>query len=91
MGLDSLVSPVTDVISRRMDDTVVILHARSGLYYTLDDVGALIWTLCDGNHRVAEMVTAICDEYETSTATVELDVLDLLGDLEREGLITTYR
>jgi hypothetical protein len=89
VGLDSLVQPADNVISQRMDDAVVLLHVTNGQYYTLDDVGSRIWTLCDGNHTVAEMVTAICDEYEASTTTVTSDVLDFLSDLERDGLVTT--
>jgi hypothetical protein len=78
---------VTHVLSQRVAEKLVLLDARSGAYYSLDDVGARVWELCDGTRSVADTISAICDEYAADVTTIEADVLDLLADLSRERLI----
>jgi pyrroloquinoline quinone biosynthesis protein D len=68
-------------------ETVILLNADDGQYYTLEGVGGRVWELCDGTRTVAEVVSAVCEEYEVPTETVEADVLELLSDLESEDLI----
>jgi hypothetical protein len=87
MDRNSRASRVDDVLSEQMDDVVVLLHAGSGRYYTLDDVGGRVWELCDGQTKVSEIVAAICREYDAPPETIEGDVLELLIDFANEGLI----
>ena len=78
---------VAHVLSQRVSGRLVLLDARSGAYYSLDDVGARVWELCDGSRTVADAVATISGEYAADAATVETDVLTLLDDLVRERLI----
>jgi Coenzyme PQQ synthesis protein D (PqqD) len=68
-------------------DTVILLNPEDGQYYTLEGVGARIWDLCDGKRSVSDVISAISEEYDAPPATVQADVIELLGDLEKEGLI----
>jgi coenzyme PQQ biosynthesis protein PqqD len=78
---------VDRVLVQRTADSMVLLDPESGHYYRLDEVGARIWELCDGSRQVAEVVSAIHEEYEAPINTIEADVLELLGDLAREKLV----
>ena len=78
---------VTHVLSQRVSGRLVLLDAQTGAYFSLDEVGARVWDLCDGSRTVADAVAVICEEYAADATTIEADVLSLLGDLSRERLI----
>jgi hypothetical protein len=87
MQLDTRPQRNQDVLARRGESEMILLDVQSGCYYTLDDVGARIWDLCDGSASVSDIVAAVCGEYEAAPETVETDVLELLGELSRERLV----
>lgn len=76
------------VLAKRAAQTVVLLNPDDGQYFTLDEVGARVWELCDGTRRVADVVSTIHEEYEAPVTTIEADVLALLADLGHEKLIS---
>lgn len=76
------------IISRPGQNTLILLDPRGGEYYTLDEVGARVWDLCDGSRSISDMVTTIVQEYEAPTETIQVDVLELLNDLLKEKLLT---
>ena len=65
----------------------ILLKPDSGQCYALDDIGAVIWSLCDGAHSVADIVTAIVFEYDAPAEIVEADTMELLQDLAHEKLL----
>lgn len=73
---------------RIIDNEAVILDLESGVYYSLNEVGSAIWSLCDGSKSIKDISTLICEEFEVEKETAEKDVLELLNDLVREGLVT---
>jgi pyrroloquinoline quinone biosynthesis protein D len=75
------------LLSQRAADTRVLLDPADGRYYALDEVSGRVWDLCDGTRTVAQLVAAICAEYEAPAETVEADVLEFLADLSADGLV----
>lgn len=75
------------VLAQQTGGETVLLRLDDGGYYAVDEVGARIWELCDGTRAVAAIVDALCAEFDAPRATVELDVLDFIGDLRRERLL----
>jgi hypothetical protein len=69
----------------------VLLNPVSGQCFALDDIGTLIWSLCDGAHRVADIVAAIVSEYDAPVETVTADTLELLQHLSHEKLLREDR
>lgn len=65
----------------------ILLKPDIGQCYALDDIGALIWSLCDGGHSVADIVAAIVAEYDAPAETVEADTMELLQNLLNEKLL----
>ena len=68
-------------------ENLILLHLDSGEYYALDEIGARIWTLCDGIRPLYQIVNTICDEYDAPTEVVQQDVTELLEDLSRAMLV----
>ncbi len=75
------------ILAQQAHGETVLLRLADGGYYALDEVGAAIWELCDGNRAVADIVTALCAEFDAPEATVRADVMEFIGDLLRERLL----
>lgn len=78
-----------ELIVAQKDDSgnLIVLNLNDGNYYTLDPVGAKVWELCDGTFSVSQIVTILCQEYDVSAETVNVDVIELLRDLANEQLV----
>jgi hypothetical protein len=55
--------------------------------FTLNEVGAMIWRLMDGQTSVRQLMEAVRNEYDVEAAVAEKDVVDFLQSLEDAGLI----
>jgi hypothetical protein len=55
--------------------------------YTLNEVGARVWQLVDGQTPVAKIVQAITSEYEVTDEAAEADIVELIQDWETAGLV----
>lgn len=75
------------ILTQEARGQTVLLRLEDGGYYAVDEVGAMIWELCDGQRSVAEIVSMLCGEFDAPEATVRTDVLEFIGDLRREGLL----
>ena len=64
-----------------------ILQTDTGVYYTLNEVGAFIWDLLKSPLNLDAIVKEVMREYEVSKETAEADVLELLLSLQKEGLV----
>lgn len=87
MDVDDRPRRAERVVWRRGEEGVVLLDPDDGRYYALDDVGGRIWELCGEGRSVAEIGTALAREYDAAAPVIAADALDLLHELEREGLV----
>ena len=76
-----------DVVFRELDGEGVILNLASGIYFGLDQTGMRMWQLIDQHGRLAEVLAALCDEYEAPRETLERDLMGLAGELSEKGLL----
>ena len=74
-------------MARTVDDEVVILDVGTGHYFGLNDVGALVWSLLDGDHDHEAIVDAITSDFDVDAATASADLTELLTELSSAGLI----
>jgi hypothetical protein len=75
------------VIARDLGEELVLLDTRDEQYYSLDEVGAFIWQLIDGQRTVGDLAAAVAAAYEAPEATIQQDTLDILEHLATERLI----
>ena len=75
------------ILAQEAQGQTVLLRLEDGGYYALDEVGALIWGLCDGQRAVSEIVALLCEEFDAPESIVRADVLEFVGDLRRERLL----
>ena len=79
------------VVARQIAGETLLVPVTSNMadlqsIFALDDISSLVWNLLDGKHSVADIITAVSEEYDVSTETAEADVARFLEDLVERGL-----
>jgi hypothetical protein len=81
------VVPNAHVLFREIQGEGILLHLENGKYFGLNDVGTRSWQLI-AEHRSLQMVlNCLEDEYDVDAAELRADVLHLLDELSKNGLI----
>ena len=75
------------LIERRIDGEAILLDIKSGVYYDLKDVGVFIWEILSGGASARQIADAVAESFNVDAETALADTLELLNDLETEGLI----
>jgi hypothetical protein len=75
------------VILESFDDEVVIVNLDSGNYYSLDKVGADIWSLLERGASLHETVSAVEGIYDGEHDDIKTGVNRLVEELQAENLI----
>ena len=92
-GVTTLFTPETVLVAARdqvscdLAGEAAILHLGSGMYYSLDRVGARVWSLVQSStsfHRIRDTLLA---EYDVTAERLEPDLTELLNSLLAERLI----
>jgi len=87
LSLDDVLAPKADVLGRQVDEEAVIVLPTKGEVKVVNEVGARIWALLDGERSVRELAGLIADEYAVDAATAETDALTFLTSLREKGVI----
>jgi hypothetical protein len=82
-----------DVLFTQLDDgSAVLLNLGSGLYYTLNRAGVIVWkAVGEGECDVSVLARRLCASFEVDVAEAEREASRLLGDLQKDGLVVTLR
>jgi len=87
-SLTSAPAPARAVASRVMGDTALLLHPRADEVKLCNETGTRVWQMvCEGRHTVDAIAATVAAEFTVDGETARADVLDFLGELEREGFI----
>ena len=85
--LNSTVVRASDVLSSPVEDELVMIDLEQGAYYSLDRVGADIWSRLAEPQAVAALCAQLMQRYEVDQATCEADVLAVLNEMAENGLL----
>jgi len=94
MGIEQALIPSTiivrsqEVLFSEVDSELVLMSVDQGFYFGLDAIGRDIWTRLEKPVRVADLCTALADDYQGDPAVIEQDVMDLLHRLAGRKLIS---
>ena len=76
-----------EVIHETIDDEVIIVNLVSGIYYSLDKTGTVIWNYIERNESIGEMINNINSNYDCNLEELKNTLSDLLTALKDEKLI----
>ncbi len=75
-------------VSTNFDDEVIIMETEKGLYYQLNEVGAVVWRMLQRTpSRLPDLVGAVTSEFEVGEEQCRADIVKLIGDLHAAGLV----
>lgn len=75
------------VVWGEMDGEALLLDLVSGSYFSLDELGKLIWEKLGDGQTEDEIVQSITESYEVDEATSRADVKEFLEKLQAAGLL----
>ena len=79
-----------DLIWRSLDDGTVIINPEQGDVKVLNDVGARVWELVDGERSVSQIAQEITLDYEVSFEDANKDLQNYLNVMIDQGLLQWY-
>lgn len=88
---DSKYKLTTQQISSNLSGEIIILDHGKGIYYGLDEVGALIYAeLEKGPQTIEELTKLVSAEYEIEESKCLHDIELLIQDLIKEKLVEEF-
>jgi hypothetical protein len=87
LSLASRVCVSREQISSQLSGDVVILDLKGGVYHGLEGTGAWIWNQIQQPKAVGQIIDAMLAEYDVEPERCRRDIVALLGELARNGLV----
>jgi hypothetical protein len=83
----SVVAQSRGLLEAAIDEDTVLLSIERGTCYSLNHIGSRIWGMLASPARIGDVCTTLLAEYRIDRDMCERQVLDLLEELQSEGLI----
>ena len=74
-------------LSSEPQHNLVLFDVNERRYYTLDALSGLVWNLVQHPMTLREIRDAVLDCFDVEPETVERDVMNVLREMESNGLI----
>ena len=88
MNIKSKVILSNNVFAQEIDDETIILDAITQEYFSLNEIGKVIWSLLSENKNIEEIKAQMLEMYEVPEEQLEKDLLNFLQALAKKGLIS---
>lgn len=72
----------------RSGEDLVVLHLERGTYYSLNPTGAFVWDRLGDGATLGALRDALVEAFDVEAETAWRDLVELVGELETEGLVT---
>ena len=92
MNLKSVPSHSPDIVTRKTGKEYVLVPVANNIadmksVYTLNETGAFVWDLIDGNRNIEEIITALTEEYDINRQSASEDVISLINNMSNYLII----
>ncbi|MGB9937087.1 MAG: PqqD family protein [Methanobacterium sp.] len=87
LSRSSIIRVTKEAVHCDVEDEVVILSMKDGVYYGLNPVGAFIWEQIQKPKNFGEVRDAVLEEFDVGKEECESDLMELLDELLEKGLI----
>ena len=93
--LRSIPSHSPDIVTRKTGSEYILVPVIDNIadmdnFYTLNETGAFIWELMDGERNVKEIIRALVAEYDIDDKTAKADVISFIAEL-KDYLVIKYK
>lgn len=80
-------SACAGVVACDLDNGRAILNLETSEYFRLNATAAIVWQCLEGGSTVTQIVQRVCDEFDVLVAECRDDIVTLLKELDKAGLI----
>lgn len=93
VALNAVIVPSEDIVAREIKGELIIIPLVAGIgdledeLFTLNDTAKAIWKQLDGKHTLAEITANLANTYGGDPALIKKDVLGLVTELLRLGMV----
>jgi hypothetical protein len=77
-----------EVAAKVMDGEAIMINLSNGMYYSMDQVGGVIWELIVDGLSLEEIAASIVKRYDVEPSQAQADIQRLAADLIEEKLVT---
>lgn len=84
---DTLIRSDPEVVGCTLGDGAALLHLRTNIYYSLNEVGSYVWEALGEGVPFAKLVERVCSEFAAPAGVVEADLARLVQRLDAAGLV----
>ena len=85
--MSGVLRPREGVLVQEAHGQTVLLRMEDGAYFTLEEVGAEVWRLCDGERDLDAIVAAVCELFDAPAEVIRADVRAFVDDMVGERLL----
>ena len=91
--LKSVPSKSPSIVTRKTGNEYVLVPVANNIadmnsVYTLNETGAFIWELIDGEKNVEDLIQAVISEYNIDRETATADVLTFIDNMSKYLIIS---
>ena len=87
MGV-SVISRVSDWVSARVEDEMIMMNVERGKYIGLTETGARIWDLLAEPRTAEDLCAALCEEYDIAAEQCRTEVDAFVAEMQKQGALT---
>jgi hypothetical protein len=89
--IDLVPVPVADVKVEAIEGELLLYHPRLTKAIYLNPTAAVIWSLCDGQRRVSDIIQLIGESYPDARDQLTQEVFATLAQLRDSGVLLSKR
>jgi hypothetical protein len=87
VNINSKITLSKNVFAQEIDDETIILDSVTQEYFSINEIGKVIWSLIEEKKNLEEIKAEMLDMYEVPEEQIEKDLLNFIQALEQKGLI----
>ena len=87
MNIKSKITLSKNVFAQEIDDETIILDSVTQEYFSINEIGKVIWSLIEEKKNLEEIKAEMLDMYEVPEEQIEKDLLNFIQALEQKRLI----
>jgi hypothetical protein len=87
MNIKSKITLSKNVFAQEIDEETIILDSETQEYFSINEIGKVIWSLIEEKKNLEEIKAEMLDMYEVPEEQIEKDLLNFIQALEQKKLI----
>ena len=87
MNIKSKITLSKNVFAQEIDEETIILDSTTQEYFSINEIGKVIWSLLEEKKNLEEIKAEMLDMYEVPQEQIEKDLLNFIQALAQKKLI----